>query len=180
MKHYVQGRRQSTRESFFTLHQVPGHAQVDFGEAVVEVGGRRWKVAFFCLILPHSNVSFVKAYPKEMTEAFLDVYVNVFAFLGGLPRSILYDNATLAVVPILGDSTRSHTRALSHLPSHHLLRDHLGGPGKGNEKGKVEALVKAGRRRLLVPIPKVRNLSVDIISPPLTPAFSLGLAERGV
>ena len=39
----------------------PGHAQVDFGEAVVEVGGRREKVAFFCLILPHSNVCFVKA-----------------------------------------------------------------------------------------------------------------------
>ena len=34
------------------LHHPPGHAQVDFGEAVVEVGGRREKVAFFCLILP--------------------------------------------------------------------------------------------------------------------------------
>ena len=42
----------------------PGHAQVDFGEAVVEVGGRREKVAFFCLILPHSDVWFVKAYPS--------------------------------------------------------------------------------------------------------------------
>ena len=45
---------------------------MDFGEAVVEVGGRREKVAFFCLILPHSNVWFVKAYPRETTEAFLD------------------------------------------------------------------------------------------------------------
>ena len=43
-------------------HHPPGHAQVDFGEAVVEVGGQREKVAFFCLILPHSNVWFVKAY----------------------------------------------------------------------------------------------------------------------
>ena len=88
VKDYVRARRQSTREAFVPLHHPPGHAQVDFGEAVVEVGGRREKVAFFCLILPHSNVWFVKAYPRETTEAFLDGHVSAFAFLGGLPRSI--------------------------------------------------------------------------------------------
>ena len=86
VKDYVRARRQSTREAFVPLHHPPGHAQVDFGEAVVEVGGRREKVAFFCLILPHSNVWFVKAYPRETTEAFLDGHVSAFAFLGGLPR----------------------------------------------------------------------------------------------
>ena len=70
VKDYVRSRRQSTREAFVPLHHPPGHAQVDFGEAVVEVGGRREKVAFFCLILPHSNLWFVKAYPRETTEAF--------------------------------------------------------------------------------------------------------------
>ena len=98
----MRSRRQSTREAFVPLHHPPGHAQVDFGEAVVEVGGRREKVAFFCLILPHSNLWFVKAYPRETTEAFLDGHVSAFAFLGGVPRSILYDNTTLAVARILG------------------------------------------------------------------------------
>ena len=87
VKDYVRSRRQSTREAFVPLHHPPGHAQVDFGEAVVEVGGRRQKVAFFCLILPHSNLWFVKAYPRETTEAFLDGHVSAFAFLGGVPRS---------------------------------------------------------------------------------------------
>ena len=72
VKDYVRARRQSTREAFVPLHHPPGHAQVDFGEAVVEVGGRREQVAFFCLILPHSNVWFVKAYPRETTEAVLE------------------------------------------------------------------------------------------------------------
>ena len=35
---YVRARRQLTREAFVPLHHPPGHAQVDFGEAVVEVG----------------------------------------------------------------------------------------------------------------------------------------------
>ena len=142
------------------LHHPPGHAQVDFGEAVVEVGGRREKVAFFCLILPHSNLWFVKAYPRETTEAFLDGHVSAFAFLGGVPRSILYDNTTLAVARILGDGTRRRTQAFSHLQSHYLFRDRFGRPGKGNDKGKVEALVKTARRRFMVPIPKVHDLSV--------------------
>ena len=161
VKDYVRSRRQSTREAFVPLHHPPGHAQVDFGEAVVEVGGRREKVAFFCLILPHSNVWFVKAYPRETTEAFLDGHVSAFAFLGGVPRSILYDNTTLAVARILGDGTRRRTQAFSHLQSHYLFRDRFGRPGKGNDKGKVEALVKTARRRFMVPIPKVHDLSDD-------------------
>ena len=55
VKDYVRSRRQSVREAFVPLHHPPGHAQVGFGEAVVKVGGRREKVAFFCLILPHSK-----------------------------------------------------------------------------------------------------------------------------
>ena len=108
VKDYVRARRQSTREAFVPLHHPPGHAQVDFGEAVVELRGQREKIAFFCLILPHSNVWFVKAYPRETTEAFLDGHVSALAFLGGVPRSILYDNTTLAVAT---DPGRRHASA---------------------------------------------------------------------
>ena len=160
VKDYVRSQRQSVREAFVPLHHPPGHAQVDFGEAVVEIGGLREKVAFFCLILPHSDVWYVKAYPKETTEAFLDGHVSAFAFLGGVPRSILYDNTTLAVARILGDGERVRTQAFGHLQSHYLFRDRFGRPGKGNDKGKVEALVKTARRKFMVPIPKVPDLDV--------------------
>ena len=69
MKDYVRSRRQSVREAFVPLHHPPGHAQVDFGEAVLELRGQREKIAFFCLILPHSNVWFVKAYPPALDAA---------------------------------------------------------------------------------------------------------------
>ena len=117
------------REAFVPLYHPPGHAQVDFGEAVVEPRGQREKVAFFYLILPQSNVWFVKAYPRETTEAFLDGHVSAFAFLGGVPRSVLYDNTTLAVARILGEGTRRRTRAFTHLQSHYLFRDRFGRPG---------------------------------------------------
>ena len=42
--------------------------------------------------LPHTDGRFVKAYPAEITEAFCDGHVSAFAFLGGVPQSILYDD----------------------------------------------------------------------------------------
>ena len=78
----------------------------------------------------------------------------------GFRARILYDNTTLAVARILGDGTRRRTQAFTHLQSHYLFRDRFGRPGKGNDKGKVEALVKTARRRFMVPIPKVHELNV--------------------
>lgn len=161
------------------LHHPPGHAQVDFGEAVVEVGGRREKAVFLCLILPHSDLWFVKAYPKETTEAFLDEHVSAFAFLGGVPLSVLYDNTTLTVARILGDGTRQRTRAFTPLQSHYLFRDRFGRPGKGNDKGKVDALVKTARRKFLVPIPKVPDLDTLNERPPARCLERLDALEQG-
>ena len=86
--------------------------------------------------LPHSDGCFVKAYPAETTEAFLDGHVSAFAFLGGVPQSILYDNTKLAVARILGDGRRKRTRAFTELQSHYLFDDRFGRPGKGNDKGR--------------------------------------------
>ena len=61
----------------------------DPGEALVVIGGVEQKAHCFVLDLPHSDGCFVKAYPAETTEAFLDGHVSAFAFLGGSPESIL-------------------------------------------------------------------------------------------
>lgn len=71
------------RETFVPSVHPPGHAQVDFGEAVAVIGGERCKVHFFCLDLPHSDACFVKAYLAETTEALLDGHMSAFALSGG-------------------------------------------------------------------------------------------------
>jgi hypothetical protein len=126
---------------------------VDFGEAVGVIGGVRQKVHFFCMDLPQSDACFVKAYPAETTEAFLDGHVAACAFFGGVPLSILYDNTKIAVAKICGDGKRERTRAFTGLVSHYLFADRFGRPGKGNDKGKVEGLVKHARTNFMVPIP---------------------------
>jgi transposase len=153
VKDHVRIERARGRETFVPLAHPPGHAQVDFGEAVGVIGGVRQKIHFFCMDLPHSDACFVKGYPAETTEAFLDGHVSAFAFFGGVPLSILYDNLKIAVAKICGDGRRERTRAFSELVSHYLFKDRFGRPGKGNDKGKVEGLVKYARANFMTPIP---------------------------
>ena len=153
VKDYVRLSKARSREMFVPLAHPPGHAQADFGEAVGVIGGIRQKIHFFCMDLPQSDAPFVKAYPAETTEAFLDGHVSAFAFFGGVPLSILYDNLKIAVAKICGDGRRERTRAFTELVSHYLFRDRFGRPGKGNDKGKVEGLVKYARSNFMTPIP---------------------------
>ena len=157
VKDYICGVRQRRREMFVPLTHPPGHAQVDFGEALAVIGGVERKIHFLAMSLPHSDACFVKAYPGETTEAFCDGHVSGFSFFGGVPRSILYDNTRIAVARILGDGKRQRTRVFSELRSHYLFEDHFGRPGKGNDKGKVEGIVGYCRRNFLVPMPRFRN-----------------------
>src|SRR5713101_7246008 len=157
VKDYVHERRLRLREMFVPLRHDPGHAQVDFGEAVASIGGVEQKIHFFAMDLPHSDSCLVQAYPSESSEAFCEGHNVSFEFFGGVPRSILYDNLKLAVARILGDGRRLWTRIFSELQSYYLFTDRFGRPGKGNDKGKVEGLVGYARRNFMVPVPRVSS-----------------------
>jgi len=154
VKDYIFTAKQRQQEMFIPLTHPPGHAQADFGEALAVIGGVEQKIHFLVMDLPHSDACFLKAYPAETTEAFCDAHVAAFAFFGGVPVSILYDNTRIAVARILGDGTRKRTRAFSELVSHYLFEDRFGRPGKGNDKGKVEGMVGYTRRNFMVPKPR--------------------------
>ena len=154
VKDYVREQGLRSREVFVPLSHSPGHAQADFGEAMAVIGGALRKIHFLAFDLPHSDGCFVAAYPAETTEAFCDGHNAAFAFFGGVPRSILYDNTKLAVARILGDGKRQRTRAFSGLQSHYLFEDRYGRPGKGNDKGNVEGVVGYARRNFMTPLPR--------------------------
>jgi len=142
-----------TREMFVPLVHPPGDAQVDFGEARVVIGGVEQKCHFLAMDLPHSDAPFVAVFPRETTEAFCQGHVDAFAFFGGVPRSILYDNTTIAVARILADGERKRTQVFDQLVSHYLFKDRFARVGKGNDKGNVEGLVKYTQRTILTPVP---------------------------
>ena len=166
VKDYVREARLRHKEVFVPLAHPPGDAQVDFGEALVAIGGVEQKAHFLCMDLPQSDDCFVIAFPAENTEAFLEGHNQAFACFGGVPRTILYDNTKIAVKEILGDGERKPTQAFSELQSHCLFAAKFGRPGKGNDKGNVEGLVGYARRNFMVPVPRVaswENLNAHLL-----------------
>ena len=154
VKDYVRTATLRGREMFVPLKHPAGEAQVDFGEALVVMAGVERKAHYLVMDLPHSDDCFVVAFPAETTEAFLEGHVRAFAYFGGVPTRILYDNTKIAVAKILGSTERQRTRAFSELQSHYLFADKFGRPAKGNDKGKVEGLIGYARRNFMVPIPR--------------------------
>jgi transposase len=155
VKDYVRTAALRGQEMFVPLVHPAGEAQVDFGEALVVVAGVEHKAHYLVMDLPHSDDCFVVAFPAETTEAFLEGHVRAFAYFGGVPTRILYDNTRIAVAKILGGEERQRTRSFSELQSYYLFADKFGRPAKGNDKGKVEGLVGYARRNFMVPIPRL-------------------------
>ena len=158
VKDYVRQARFRHKEVFVPLVHAPGEAQADFGEALVVIGGVEQKAHFQCFDLPHSDDCFVIAFPAGNTEAFLEGHNQAFAYFGGVPRTILYDNTGIAVKEITGDGERKPAEAFSGLQSHYLFAAKFGRPGKGNDKGNVEGLVGYARRNFMLPVPRAASL----------------------
>jgi len=157
VRDYVRGQKQQSKEMFVPLSHPPGDAQVDFGEADILLGGVLRRAHYFVLDLPHSDDAFVMAFPAESSEAFCEGHNHAFAYFGGVPRHIVYDNSKLAVARFLVDGNRQLTKVFRELQSHYLFGERFARPRKGNEKGKVEGLVGYARRHFFVPLPRVTS-----------------------
>ena len=158
MKDYVRERRQRAREVFVPLAHPPGHAQVDFGEALAVIGGVPQKIHFFCLDLPHSDAGFVKAYPAERLGPSSTAQRGLRLPGRGAALDPLRQHQA-GGGPDPGRRRAAADRAFAELRSHYLFLDRFGRPGKGNDKGKVEGLVGYARRNFLVPIPSAASFA---------------------
>jgi transposase len=162
VRRYIGQRRRDKRRPrvYLPLEFDPGiDAQVDWGEAVAVIAGDQVKVQVFVLRLNYSRKLFVRAYPTQRQECFLDAHVQAFRFLGGVPHRISYDNLKTAVARILEGRSRQEQRTFVVFRSHYLFESHFCTPGKGNEKGGVESGVGFGRRNFMVPLPRVDSFS---------------------
>jgi hypothetical protein len=108
--------------------------------------------------LPYSDAVFCQAFPRECTETFQEGHVRAFAFFGGVPRKIAYDNAKTTVAKIVTSRDRTLTHEFLRLKSYYLFESHFCLVRRPNEKGHVERLVEYARSNFLVPVPAVASL----------------------
>ena len=158
VKEAVREIKRVNQEVFMPLVHRPGEAQVDFGFAVAKVAGVLRKIAFFVMVLPHSDAFFVMVFERECTETYWEGHERAFEFFGGVPSRISYDNSKVLVSQVLGSCERRFTDGFLKLQSHYLFWEHFCRVRRANEKGVVEGVVKYTRLNFLVPVPQVSSL----------------------
>lgn len=134
-----------------------GEAQVDWYEAVAQIGGERQKVQVFTMRSMASGAAFHRAYPRATQQAFLEAHERAFAYFGGVFQRLRYDNLSSAVKRVLRGSRREETVRFIAFRSHWHFESSFCTPGKGQEKGGVENEVGRFRRNHLVPVPVVAD-----------------------
>ena len=130
-------------EAYLRLETLPGEqAQVDWGNfGALPVGGGRRLLSCFVLVLSWSRAVYARLALDQTLESFLRGHVEAFTALGGIPRTILYDNLKSVVLDRVGDHIRFHPRVLE-LAGHYHYAPQPCAPYRGNEKGKVERMIQ--------------------------------------
>ena len=142
-------------------HHLGDEAEVDFGQVRFYLDESLVDAWMFVMRLSASGKGFHRVYFNQAQEVFLDGHVGAFAYFGGVPRRIRYDNLKPAVVRVMKGRGRVETERFVGLRSHYGFESFFCLPGvKGaHEKGGVEGEVGRFRRRHLVPVPRVGSLA---------------------
>jgi len=166
VREYVHHRRRelgcAPSEVFVPQAHSPGcEAEVDWGEAEVEIAGQRQKVYLFCMRACFSGATFVSAFERQTQQAFLEAHADAFRFFGGVFETIRYDNLSSAVKHMLRGKRRVEQDRFISLRSHYLYESAFTRAGSegAHEKGGVEGEVGRFRRNHLVPVPEVESLA---------------------
>ncbi|MHB1951861.1 MAG: IS21 family transposase [Acidiferrobacteraceae bacterium] len=143
------------------VHAPGVEGEVDWGEALVVLGGGLVKVHLFVMRASFSGAAFCQASLVETQQAFLELHVQAFEWFGGVFASLRFDNLKSAVKKVLKGRRRIETDRFVALRSHYLFESQFTTPGLegAHEKGGVEGEVGRYRRNHLVPVPELRDLA---------------------
>jgi len=131
------------KEAYLKLRTLPGEqGQVDWGNfGKIRIGQAQRSLSCFVLVLSWSRAMYARFALDQTLESFLRGHVEAFRVLGGVPRSLLYDNLKCVVLERVGDHIRYHPRLLD-LAGHYHFAPQPCAPYRGNEKGRVERAIQ--------------------------------------
>lgn len=138
-------------KAFQELVWHPGEAQVDFGEADFYERGELCRKKYLTVSFPNSNRGFCQVFGGETSECVCQGLKDIFEYIGGVPRVLVFDNAT-GVGRRVGDEIRE-AQLFQQMRAHYGFLVRFCNPNAGHEKGNVENKVGTMRRNRFVPIP---------------------------
>ena len=154
VKDYVRENRRQTKEMFVPLSHAPGHAQCDFGEALVVIGGVERKAHCFVIDLSHRRL-LREGLPGGDHRGLL----GRARFRLRLPGRSAPEHPLRQYQA--GRSEDTGGRPSPAHPAFTELQSHYRGPVRASRQGQrqrqMEGLVGYVRRNFLVPVPSFES-----------------------
>jgi transposase len=162
IRDYVSKRKKELKESMteasLPLESIPGTAQVDFATGPFKYDSETIDLPYLVMSFPYSNSFYFQVFPSENTECLLEGLQRMFQHMGRVPKTIRFDNLSPAVNKIFSKGERELTDTFERFVLHYGFQYEFCNPGKGNEKGHVEAMVKYVRNNFLLPENRIINI----------------------
>lgn len=130
-------------EAFFRRTVLAGEeAQVDWASfGTIRIGNTTRALSCFVMVLSYSRAMYARFVLDMSMESFLRCHQEGFAWFGGTPRRVLYDNLKTAVLDRVSDVIRFHPRLLEFAGHYHFAPTPCA-VARGNEKGRVERSIR--------------------------------------
>lgn len=152
--------RKKRPEAFSELTFLPGEeGQVDWME---------WKIGTtpvygFVYVLAWSRYAVLHFYPRQSLEFFLDGHIRAFRQIGGVAHGHRYDN--LRSVVLQRYPTVRYNPAFLEFARHYGFSIHACNVARGNEKGRVERIIRDCKGFLRVtPVTSLPELNAQVFS----------------
>ncbi len=142
---YTRDFRRKKEKFYHQLSFLPGEeAQVDWFYLNHPVLGKLWG---FTLVLSYSRYCFGHMFPRSSFEFFIEGHEMAFSAMGGTAHSCRYDN--IKSVVLKRSPEIQHNPRFLEFCRHYGIGIRLCNPARGNEKGRVERLIRSLRETFL-------------------------------
>jgi transposase len=144
LRRYVaQVRAPRSRKAYLRVETEPGEvAQVDWGSfGQLRVGNTQRPLSAFVMVLKWSRALYVDFSLDMRADTFLRMHARAFAFFGGVPRRVIYDNLKTVVLHHVGSTVQFNPGFLGF--AGHYLFEPVAAPVRYPQaKGNVENAIR--------------------------------------
>jgi transposase len=145
---YIGEKSCKTKEAYIRQVYEPGEVcEFDWGEVKLTIDGQNKTVNMAVFTAAMSNYRFAMLFHRQETASFQQAHVYFIDFIGGVYRTMVYDNMRVAIKKFVGPSEKEPTEALIKLSLYYHFEFRFCNIRKANEKGHVERSVEYIRRK---------------------------------
>jgi len=135
-------------ETYIKQKYSPGEiCEFDWAEVKLFIAGKLRTFQQAVFTSAYGNYRYSYLFPKQNTQCFQEAHALFFEHLGGVFRTIVYDNMKVTVRKFVGRNEKEATRGLLQLSMYYNFDFRFCNIRAGNEKGHVERSVEYVRRK---------------------------------